>query len=149
LNKHKTSAQSDGRSLEKAKSGTNTNKDEKTQVPISLRGSVVRYTDPDTQRTANGIIGRYNKEAKKYEVDFTFLDGEAPKTSIDFCTYEWIEEHMIDNDTARAWIEAVDKAFEIDSPNRKKNEKLPVKKKDPPTILANKPAETPETKRPW
>ncbi len=99
-----------------------TNSQEKTQAddedPSSrpdYDGRVVSYTDPDTTRPGTGVVGKYIP-GEGYNVQFKFVDDLEPQSSELHCTQDWIEEHLVDAETARAWTTAVSQQNQKEAP---------------------------------
>jgi hypothetical protein len=84
--------------------------------PIDYVERFLSYKDPETDRHGVGVVGSFDVEQNKYEVQFTFTDNEAPFKHTDRCPLQWVEENMIHNDTYNAWSKEVGKHLELDSP---------------------------------
>jgi hypothetical protein len=83
-------------------------------------GCVVTYTCPKTNRNGHGIVGVCNHELGTYELQLTFSDNKEPSGHTESSVpLELVEENMVDDDTARAWTEAVARHLLIDSPGSK------------------------------
>jgi hypothetical protein len=87
----------------------------------SLRGKVVESANPLTNRLAYGLVGRFSKAERGYLVQFIYADGKLPRTYAKTLAQEWVEDNQVDDAAAKAWIEALHKHNEIDSPSRKKS----------------------------
>ena len=82
---------------------------------------VVSTTDSD-KRSAIGKVGGYVPEQNAYEITFTYSDDKEPKEHVDYCTRNWVENNLVDPETAAAWAEAVQKALSpITSPKEKES----------------------------
>ena len=87
-------------------------------------GCVVSYTCPESNRPGHGIVGKCNHAEGTYEVTFTFTDNQKPKGTTDSCVpLQFVEENMVDDETALAWTTAVANHLLIDSPTSKTTEK--------------------------
>jgi len=80
---------------------------------------VVSSTDCDN-RPAIGKVGGYVPEKNAYKISFTYSDDKEPKEHVDYCDRNWVEENLVDSETAAAWAQAVHKALSpITSPKGK------------------------------
>ena len=83
-------------------------------------GCVVSYTCPESNRPGHGIVGKCNHAEGTYEVQVTFADNDQPKGITDSSVpLGFLEEHMVDDETALAWTSAVAKHLFMDSPSPK------------------------------
>jgi hypothetical protein len=79
-----------------AKDGTKKNQ--------SLRGKVVEYENPLTNRLAYGLVGRFSKAERGYRVKFIYADDKLPRTYAKTLAHEWVEDNQVHDAAARAWI---------------------------------------------
>ena len=100
------------------KTGTSVNKKPRRYPDYS--GCVLSYTCPKTERRGHGIVGVCNHGLGTYEVQFTFTDNEEPSGEThSSLPVDFVEQHMVDDDVAIAWTNAVAQHLLIDSPNTK------------------------------
>ena len=79
-------------------------------------------TSDCNNRPAIGKVGGYVPEKNAYEITFTYSDDKEPKEHVDYCNRNWVEENLVDSETAAAWAEAVQKALSpITSPKEKES----------------------------
>ena len=94
-------------------------------------GSIISYEDPETKRRGYGNVGKWLKDKAVYEVDFTFIDMEDPYEQLDHCPLAFVEKHLVDEGMGRAWLDALKKQVEQDTPETAKTRR---KKRHPKTI---------------
>jgi hypothetical protein len=82
-------------------------------------GRVVSYTDPDITRPGHGLVGKYIP-GEGYNVQFKFIDDLEPQDSEQHCTQDWIEDHLVDAETVRAWTTAVKQQNKKEAPLERK-----------------------------
>ena len=114
--------------------GSSSSSMEKPKRYPDYSGCVVSYTCPESLRPGHGIVEKCNHAAGTYEVQFTFSDNEEPKGQTDSCVpLRFLEEHMVDDETALAWTSAVAKHLFLDSPttSKTKDTRLPKTNKIP------------------
>ena len=100
------------------KTGTSVKKKPRRYPDYS--GCVLSYTCPKTERRGHGIVGVCNHALGTYDVQFTFTDNEEPSGQTDSSLpLEFVEQHMVDDDVAIAWTNAVAQHLLIDSPTTK------------------------------
>ena len=97
-------------------------------------------------------VGEYIPEKKAYEITFTYSDELEPNTHVDFCPQHWVENNLVDTETAAAWTQAVDKALDGTNTSRKRKESsressLPEKRNRASTTLYKPHENTPQAKR--
>jgi hypothetical protein len=78
-------------------------------------GRVVSYTDPDTNRPGHGLVGKYIT-GQGYNVLFKYIDDCEPQESEKEWPLQWIEDHLVDEATPRAWTNAVTDQDKQNSP---------------------------------
>ena len=120
--------------------------------PPDYKDRVVSTTNSDN-RPSIGKVGEYIAEKKAYEITFTYSDELEPNTHVDFCPQHWVENNLVDTETAAAWTQAVDKALDGTNTSRKRKESsressLPEKRTRASTTLYKPLENTPQaTKR--
>ena len=109
---------------------------------------VVSSTDCDN-RPAIGKVGGYVPEKNAYKISFTYSDDKEPKEHVDYCDRNWVEENLVDSETAAAWAEAVQKALSpITSPKEKESAVPAIGKRSRVSTSKYKPHDnTPQAKR--
>ncbi len=90
--------------------------------PPEFVDRIVSYSkDPHTSRPGHGLVGKYIP-GNGYNVQFKFIDDLEPKESEQHCTQDWIEDHLVDADTALAWTTAVSEQNKKEAPlSQKRN----------------------------
>ena len=91
-------------------------------------GSIMSYECPETKRMGYGNVGKWLKDKAVYEVDFTFIDMEDPYEQLDHCPLAFVETHLVESGMGRAWLDALKKQMETDSPDtarRRRNKRHP------------------------
>ena len=119
--------------------------------PPDYKDRVVSTKNSDN-RPSIGKVGEYIAEKKAYEITFTYSDELEPNTHVDFCPQHWVENNLVDTETAAAWTQAVDKALEGSNTSRKRKESsressLPEKRTRASTTLYKPHENTPQAKR--
>ena len=100
---------------------TNAIETDVAEEPPNYMHRVVSSTDCDN-RPAIGKVGGYVPEKNAYEITFTYSDDKEPKEHVDYCNRNWVEENLVDSETAATWAEAVQKALSpITSPKEKES----------------------------
>jgi hypothetical protein len=108
-----------GATLPRSSSAASTSNGKKSGFIPDYTNYVLSYSCPETERPGTGIVGTYDHEQKRYEVQFTFTDKEEPYTQVDWCPRKFVESNMVDPDVARKWLEEVQKQQEMDTPRTK------------------------------
>lgn len=85
-------------------------------------GSYLSYADPKSERAGYGRVGRWDNEKAIYEVVFTFSDGKEPYEHLDLCPLHFVEKHLVAPEVGHAWLEALNRHTETDSPKTKKKQ---------------------------
>jgi hypothetical protein len=70
-------------------------------------------------------------KGKGYHVLFKYTDDQEPSECVDHCPLHWINDTLVDEDTANAWNTAIEDARLHDSPQSSRNKKasqLPLKR---------------------
>ena len=102
--------------LQRSSSADPTNKGKKNPSCPDYTNYVLSYSCPETERPGTGVVGKYDHERKRYEVQFTFTDNKDPYTQVDYCPRKFVEDNLVEPEVARKWLEAVAKQQEIDTP---------------------------------
>ncbi len=94
---------------------------------------VVSFTELATNRPAHGLVVKYIT-GQGYSVQFTYIDGLDPPESVQDWPLQWIEQHLVDEETAKKWYDALTAQAKQNSPTS--GESRP--KKKPQQQLASK-----------
>ena len=78
-------------------------------------GRVVSFTELATNRPAHGLVEKYSP-GQGYSVQFTYIDGLEPPESVQAWPLQWIEQHLVDQDTAKKWYDALTAQAKQNSP---------------------------------
>ena len=105
-----------------------------TAVTHFYTGSILSYTEPETERSGYGTVGTWRRNQKVYEVHFTFADMEPPFKQVDLLPVTFVEKHLVDQEAGAAWLAAAKAQMDQDTPRTKSrkrknarynNEKVP------------------------
>ncbi len=78
-------------------------------------GRVVSFTELATNRPAHGLVENYIT-GQGYSVLCKYIDELEPPESVQEWPLQWIEEHLVDETTAKAWYDALTDQAKLNSP---------------------------------